>query len=154
MLSKLELKVPPVVVVLATVTLMWVAARLTPALTRTFGARYILAGFLGCSGLLISYLGVISFRRAKTTVNPLKPHSASSLVASGIYQRTRNPMYLGFLMVLAGWAVLLSNVVAFIFLPLFILYMNRFQIRPEERALATLFGEEFALYRSKVRRWL
>jgi|SRR4051794_27343191 protein-S-isoprenylcysteine O-methyltransferase Ste14 len=151
---KLELKVPPVVVVLATALLMWVAALSVPGLTRTFGARYFVAGFLGCFGLLVSYLGVASFRRSRTTVNPLKPQSATSLVTAGIYQRTRNPMYLGFLMVLAGWAVLLSNVIAFIFLPLFIVYMNHFQIRAEERALTALFGEEFVRYQTKVRRWL
>ncbi|MDB6034372.1 MAG: conserved rane protein of unknown function [Verrucomicrobiales bacterium] len=154
MLSKLELKVPPVVVVLAMASLMWIAAASTPDLTRVFGAGHLVAAVLDCFGLLISYLGVTSFRRSRTTVNPLKPQTATTLVTSGIYQRTRNPMYLGFLIVLLGWGVLLSNVIAFIFLPLFIFYMNRFQIHPEERALATLFGKEFAFYRSKVRRWL
>ena len=67
---------------------------------------------------------------------------------------TRNPMYLGFLLVLLGWAIYLSNVLAFLLLPAFILYMNRFQIYPEEKALASLFGEEFASYKSRVRRWL
>jgi protein-S-isoprenylcysteine O-methyltransferase Ste14 len=154
MLVNLELKVPPVVVVFVTAALMWAAAMFTPALSQPFGARYLAAGFLFLLGLLISLLGVTSFKRAKTTVNPLTPQSASSLVTSGIYQRTRNPMYLGFLLALVGWCVFLSNVAAFVFLPLFILYMNRFQIRPEERALAALFGDEFVRYRSKVRRWL
>ena len=99
-------------------------------------------------------MGFASFRRAKTTVNPMKPDSASSLVVSGIYDLTRNPMYLGFLVILVGWAFFLSNALGFIFLPLFVLYMNRFQIEPEERALASVFGEAFASYRSRVRRWL
>ena len=92
--------------------------------------------------------------RAGTTVNPIKPETAGSLVVSGIYRRTRNPMYLGFLLGLAGWAVFLSNALAFIFLPVFVLYLNRFQIRREERALASVFGKDFAAYQSKVRRWL
>jgi len=75
-------------------------------------------------------------------------------VTSGIYRYTRNPMYLGLLLILLGWAVFLANIVAFIFLPAFIAYLNRFQIRPEEKAMASLFGQDFANYRSKVRRWL
>jgi protein-S-isoprenylcysteine O-methyltransferase Ste14 len=75
-------------------------------------------------------------------------------VRSGVYSFTRNPMYLGFLLVLVGWATFLSNALAFLILPAFILYMNRFQIEPEERALASLFAEEFVAYKSRVRRWL
>lgn len=95
-----------------------------------------------------------TFRRAKTTVNPLKPQSSSSLVTWGIYAITRNPMYLGGLVILTGCAVFLSNALAFLLLPAYILYINRFQIAPEERALTSLFGQEFAAYRSRVRRWL
>ena len=63
-------------------------------------------------------------------------------------------MYLGLLLVLLGWAIHLSNALAVLLLPALILYMNRFQIVPEERALATRFGQEFAAYKSRVRRWL
>ena len=76
------------------------------------------------------------------------------LVATGLYAYTRNPMYLGFLLVLLGWAVFLSSILAFLFLPAFIVYMNHFQIEPEERALATLFGQAFAAYKARARRWL
>jgi protein-S-isoprenylcysteine O-methyltransferase Ste14 len=103
---------------------------------------------------MIIVLGVASFKRAKTTINPMKPESSSSLVISGIYKLSRNPMYLGFLLVLVGWAVLLSNALAFVFVPAFIFYMNRFQIDPEEKALAGKFGQEFLDYKSRVRRWL
>jgi protein-S-isoprenylcysteine O-methyltransferase Ste14 len=84
----------------------------------------------------------------------MNPGASSSLVIRGVYTLTRNPMYLGFLLVLVGWAVFLSNTLAFLLLPVFILYMNRFQITPEERALASLFGQEFVVYKSRVRRWL
>ena len=98
--------------------------------------------------------GIVSFRRAKTTVNPMKPDSTSSLVVSGIYRYTRNPMYLGFLLVLLGWAAFLSNVAALAFLPAFVVYMNRFQIRPEERVLASLFPHDCSGIPAKVRRWI
>ena len=103
---------------------------------------------------MVVVLGAIAFRRAGTTVNPLHPENASALVVRGIYRLTRNPMYLGMLILLVGWAVLLANFIPWIFLPGFVLYMNRFQIGPEERMLASMFGNDFTLYRSRVRRWL
>ena len=72
----------------------------------------------------------------------------------GVYALTRNPMYLGLLLVLTGWAIFLSNVLGFVFLPAFVLYISRFQIAPEERALTSLFGRDFVAYKSRVRRWL
>ena len=97
---------------------------------------------------------MVSFRRARTTVNPLQPTKASTLVATGIYRVSRNPMYLGFLVCLLGWAILLSNPIAFLLPPQFVLGMNRWQIVPEEQALALRFGPEFAAYKIRARRWL
>ena len=150
----LELKIPPVAVVLAVSALMWLVAWAVPAFKFLLPARDLVAMSFVLAGAVTSALGVVSFRRARTTVNPMKPELPSSLVASGIYGLTRNPMYLGFLLVLLGWAIFLSSVLAFIFLPAFILYMNRFQIDPEERALAALFGQEFTAYKARARRWL
>ena len=150
----LELKIPPVALVIITAALMWLVSRMGSAFGFLLPARRALALGLVVAGAVISALGVVSFRRAGTTVNPIKPETAGSLVVSGIYRRTRNPMYLGFLLGLAGWAVFLSNALAFIFLPVFVLYLNRFQIRREERALASVFGKDFAAYQSKVRRWV
>ena len=73
---------------------------------------------------------------------------------SGVYTITRNPMYLGLAIVLLGWACFLSNALAFAFIPAFVLYMNRFQIGPEEAVLGGMFGEQYTSYRSRVRRWL
>jgi protein-S-isoprenylcysteine O-methyltransferase Ste14 len=84
----------------------------------------------------------------------MKPEIASSLVTSGAYRFTRNPMYLGLCLLLVAWALFLSSLLAFVGPLLFILYMNRFQIAPEETALSTIFGEEFANYKAKVRRWI
>jgi protein-S-isoprenylcysteine O-methyltransferase Ste14 len=63
-------------------------------------------------------------------------------------------MYLGFFLILIGWAIFLSHALSVLLLPAFVWYMNRFQIEPEERALASLFGEAFEAYRTRVRRWL
>jgi protein-S-isoprenylcysteine O-methyltransferase Ste14 len=150
----LELKVPPGVLVAIVATLMWVISSGTPILNLFVPAKSFWSLAWGLAGAVICVSGVVSFRRAKTTVNPMKPQSASSLIVSGVYKYTRNPMYLGLFLILLGWAAFLSNLAAVALLPVFIGYINRFQIRPEERVLAALFPREYPAYRAKVRRWI
>ncbi len=152
--SSLELKLPPVLVVAVAALLMWVIAWALPALEPTLPGRVPAAIIAAAAGALLSLAGVVEFRRSRTTVNPLKPDTASSLVSGGIYRVTRNPMYLGFALALLGWGVFLANPASLAMLFPFVVCMNRFQIVPEEKALETLFGAAFAAYRSKVRRWL
>jgi protein-S-isoprenylcysteine O-methyltransferase Ste14 len=149
-----HLKIPPVATVLLLGGLMFVAARAVPDLGYTLPARRVGALTLALAGVVIALLGVISFRRAKTTVNPLHPEAASALVVSGIYRLTRNPMYLGLLLLLLGWAMFLANALTLVFPAVYVPLMNRLQILPEEKALAEKFGSGFADYQSKVRRWL
>jgi len=104
--------------------------------------------------MAIGSAGMVSFWRAKTTMNPTKADAVSSLVTGGVFRFTRNPMYLSLLLYLLAWAVYLSSWLALLLLPAFVLYINRFQIRPEERALSSLFGSEYAAYKGRVRRWL
>lgn len=150
----LELKVPPAVVGALAAGLMWLAAHGAPALAFQFPWRDWIAAGLVLLGSIIAVSGIVSFRRARTTVNPTRPATASSLVVSGIYRFTRNPMYLGFALVLLALAVHMANALALALVPCFVLYLDRFQIRAEERALASLFPREFAAYTSRVRRWL
>jgi protein-S-isoprenylcysteine O-methyltransferase Ste14 len=133
---------------------MWLVSSLVAPLEMPFGLRVGVALALALVGLGFSVAGVASFRRARTTINPTKPSTASSLVSGGVYRITRNPMYLGLLLVLLGWAVSLSNPLALLLVPVFVLYINRFQINPEERALSSLFGREYAAYKKRVCRWL
>jgi len=102
----------------------------------------------------VGLAGVVAFRRARTTVNPLQPERASALVTGGIYRHTRNPMYLAVATMLLAWGLWLGNALGPLGAVLFVAWMDRLQIPPEERALAALFGEEFERYRRKVRRWL
>ncbi len=150
----LELKIPPPAVGLCVGVSMWLAARALPVFAFALPGREYFAVALAAAGLLTDVAGIASFVRARTTVNPLKPANASSLVTSGIYRITRNPMYFGMLLILFAWATYLANAVAFAIVPAFILYLNRFQIEPEERALAALFGDAFVAYKTRVRRWL
>jgi protein-S-isoprenylcysteine O-methyltransferase Ste14 len=153
-MSALELKVPPPVLALCLALLMWLASSLVSPVAVPFGVRVGVALVLLVIGQSISISGMVSFRRAKTTMNPIKPSAVSSLVTGGVYRFTRNPMYLGLSITLMGWAVFLSNPLAFLAVPLFVLYVERFQINPEERVLSSLFGADYATYKEKVRRWL
>ena len=103
---------------------------------------------------IISIAGMVAFRRAKTTVNPVKASLASSLVIRGVYRYTRNPMYVGLLLTLLAWAVFLANPLAVLWVVVYVLYITRFQIIPEERVLASLFGAEYEAYKGRVRRWI
>ena len=153
-MSFLEHKIPPPVVGLLCAGAMWYLASHTPLLNAPKAALFVAAVALGTAGILVMLAGVISFRLARTTVNPLKPETATALVTSGVFRHTRNPMYLGMLLVLVGWAAYLSSPAALLGVVAFWLYIERFQIRPEERALEALFGSSFSEYKSRVRRWL
>ena len=101
-MHRLELKVPPLIVVAVTVGLMALTAWLAPMKPWHFTDATSLAWTLVVAGGLVALAGVSAFRRARTTVNPMHPDTSSTLVTSGIYRYTRNPMYLGFLLILAG----------------------------------------------------
>lgn len=150
----LRLRIPPVAVAALAVVAMWGITHATPALHFQLPAKWVLATACVLAGLIFAALGVVRFVRAETTVNPLKPAEASALVTSGVYRLTRNPMYLGLLLLLAGVACVFSHGLAFAVLPAFVIYMNRFQIAPEEAALSGIFGTAYATYRQRVRRWL
>lgn len=151
----LELRVPPPIVLLVALALMWLIDRALPSLRMPFPGHTALAVVLAVLGIFVSVSGVREFRRARTTVNPLKPAEAAVLVSRGIYARTRNPMYLGLSIVLTAWAIAIVNPVSLLLiLPLSVAYLTRFQILPEERVLEEKFGDEFRAYARKVPRWL
>lgn len=150
----LELKVPPVAVVVACAAAMLGLSWLTPAATCELPGSRIASLGLALLGATTAMAGVFAFRASKTTVDPRTPDATSTIVVKGIYRLSRNPMYLGFLSILAGWAVYLSNATAMMLLPAFVAYINAFQIKPEERILLSKFGPQFAKYMESVRRWL
>ena len=154
-MGALENRIPPPLVTTLFGLLMWLAAHHLPgALELKVEWRASIALLVLLAGVAICLAGVLSFRVARTTVNPLRPETASALVRSGIYRHTRNPMYLGFATGLLAWSVYLAWPPALLGVLGFVLYMNRFQIAPEERALTGLFGNDFVQYCRQVRRWL
>ena len=145
---------PPLAVAVSLGIAMWIVARALPSLRWEFPGRRPIALGLLALGVAISLAGVVAFRRARTTTNPLRPDAASALVVSGIYKRTRNPMYLGFVVMLLAWSAWLAHPVALLGIAGFVAWMNRFQIPAEERAIGALFGAEFEQYCAQVRRWI
>lgn len=150
----LENRVPPLLVGLACAGIMQYLASQSAALIIPRVALLIMAVGFCTAGLVVMFAGLVSMRRAKTTINPHKPDTATALVTNGIYRYTRNPMYLGMLFLLVAWAAYLSSLIAVVGVCAFWIYIERFQIRPEERVLESLFGSEFSDYMSRVSRWL
>ncbi len=153
-MSKLELRIPPVGVFLLFCTAMWLVSGITPDYAFDPLFQAVLIALLLAAGAVFGLGGVLAFRKAGTTVNPLQPENSASLVDRGVYRFSRNPMYLALLFVLLALGMFLANVNALVIAALFVPYMNRFQIQPEERAMEKLFGAEFENYCRSVRRWI
>ena len=150
----LELRIPPPAVAALMAGAVWGISVFAPLIAVPTFMRVVAAVVIALVGGAFSIAGIISFRLARTTINPMKPETTTSLVSSGIYRLTRNPMYVGLLFVLVAWAVFLSSAWALLGPLAFVLYINRFQIVPEERVLSAMFGTEYSAYKSTVRRWL
>ena len=150
----MEHKIPPPVVGLACAGLAWVLASTAPALVLQLPGGLALAVALAAAGLALELWGLWVFRRHHTTPNPLAPGRARTVVQSGPYRFTRNPMYLGVALQLLAWCIYLGSPLSLLALAAFVAYITRFQILPEERALARNFGEPYAQYLRRVRRWL
>lgn len=146
--------IPPPVVGLLAAGLAWMSATYIPALTVSFPGQDVFAGLLALIGFTIDGAGILAFIRQRTTVNPLRPERAQSLVVSGFYRYSRNPMYLGMAFLIAAWSVYLGTLAGLVILPAFVLILNEIQIKPEEAALERLFGDDYRAYKRRVRRWL
>jgi protein-S-isoprenylcysteine O-methyltransferase Ste14 len=153
-MKALELKIPPPIVALLVAVAMWKIAKVSPSLDIPLFIREVIAGVLLLVGAAFALPGFIALIRARTTFNSMKPKATSSLVTGGIYTFTRNPMYLSVLLILVAWTIFLSSAWALVGPVAFVLYINHFQIKPEERALAAIFRTAYAEYKGRVRRWL
>ena len=153
-MKRLELKVPPLALFLGCALLTLALAALQVATFRATSFWRTAGVLLIAAGVLVAVLGVLEFRRADTTVNPMSPERASNVVTSGVYRWSRNPMYLGMASVLAGLALAVGSATGLLVTAGFCAYLSRFQIAPEERRLLEAFGEPYARYLRQVRRWL
>ena len=149
---RLETKIPPPMVALIFGLLINYTKDIFPNLVikneNIFGTCFILIG-------LVCFLSAIGlFKKNQTTVTPLNPSSATKLITNGIYKYSRNPMYLGMSLVLAGISIMVNPIGGLALVSGFILYINQFQIEPEEKAMTKLFKNEFSEYKKYVRRWI
>ena len=147
-------KIPPPVLLLVTGAMMWFVAHSSFAVS--FSVPYPLFVAIGVAsiGVAIDIFAIREFRSVKTTVNPLRPENASTLVRGGIFNKSRNPMYLGMLFLLSGWAIWLGSASNIVVIVLFVPLITQLQIKPEEAALRTLFGQDYVDYCEQVGRWV
>lgn len=150
----MKLKIPPAVVTAICLGLMWLLDYLIHiGYTPLPGARLVAVILLGVAAFF-GISGLYQFYKNRTSIDPHKPTKASNLVTSGIYQLSRNPMYVALFFLLLAYATMLQNIANLLVLPLFIWYMNRYQIIPEEEVMEEKFGDAYRVYQSEVRRWL
>lgn len=150
----LDKKIPPPIVAIFFAVLMKFLAPYGPSISMPETFNLILCSAITIVALVVDISAILSFKKMQTTVNPLKPSSATQLVVNGVYHFSRNPMYLGMVLLLSAWGIYLSSLFGLFLILGFVFYITRFQIRPEERALTKLFTTDFINYKQTVRRWL
>jgi protein-S-isoprenylcysteine O-methyltransferase Ste14 len=150
----LENRIPPPLMFLIVAVAMWGVSLLSSPLAIEPGLRYAIVALFFVAGGLFAAPAITAFRRASTTIDPVHIDSASALVTSGIYRLTRNPMYVGLTSLLLSWAAFLAAPWSFVGPLLFVLFITRFQIIPEERAMTAKFGPDYTDYKRRARRWL
>ena len=153
-MTRLEHRIPPPLLAVLIAACMWLATHLVPTIELGRTPRLALAALFALPAALCAGSAFRAFRRARTTIDPLRIGQASSLVTTGIYRLTRNPMYLALTLLLCAWAAWLSAPWTALGPALFAAFITRFQILPEERVLQDIFGRPYADYRRRVGRWI
>jgi len=154
LVERFELRVPPVAVAVLLLLAMRVAARWGPGLPGPADAADALGTALTIGGVLFAAAGAWQFHRHATTVDPMHPDRATSLVDRGVFALSRNPMYVGFVIALLGAAMMFDALLALAGPALLAAWLHRFQVLPEERILRDRFGARFEAYCRRVPRWL
>jgi protein-S-isoprenylcysteine O-methyltransferase Ste14 len=153
-MNHLQLKIPPPVYLLLTMGLMWLAHTYLP-LFHWIESPWDRAGLLLIvAAIVMDFWSLGLFFRAHTTFNPIHPERTHALVTQGPYRYTRNPMYVGMLVILSGWAIYLGTITPLLCLPLFVFILTIQQILPEEKVLEEKFGNAYLAYKEHTPRWL
>ena len=150
----MRLRIPPVIQVIFFSSAMLVISRYAVKASFGFASINEFALFCLAGGVVMISSGIVIFRKAKTTVTPLHPDKTSTLVTMGIYQYTRNPMYFGLFLVLFSFSLYLQNLASMFVLPVYVWFISKYQIMPEEEALQKVFGDDYKNYQDRVRRWI
>ncbi|MDW6003813.1 methyltransferase family protein [Vibrio mangrovi] len=151
---RLALKVPPVFVFIAAIILIHLCSWLFPGTSVELPFKWLVAAVCLMFSAYLGLFALLTFYRVKTTVNPVNPELAARMVTHGVFRVSRNPMYLGLLLILIADVYWLGNLIGILCAVGFVAYMTYFQIIPEERALSVRFGEQYRDYQRQVRRWI
>lgn len=146
-------KIPPPIILLLSGLAIWLL-RNEGALPIKHEVKAILGGGFVVLGIAFDLFGLMEFQKFKTTINPLNPNKTRAFVQTGIYSRTRNPMYLGMVFLLVGWSIINKASFGILIIPLFMKYIETFQIIPEEKILTEKFGKKYQDYCEKTGRWI
>ena len=150
----MKLKIPPPIYFALTALVMWLIARNTNFMEFAFPGQAFLALLLAVGGIAVGAMALAHFSKAKTTFHPTDPEKTTVIVDSGVYAISRNPMYLGLAMGLAGIAIYFGAPLNMVPLIVFIWIITEMQIKPEEDILRKNFGEPYEAYCRRVRRWI
>lgn len=155
-MQRLELLIPPPIVAAVVALLMWLSHLYWPlfAWSMSVSGQFLLMGLLVLLAVIFGVGALLRFRTLHTTADPRNPHRTQQLAITGVYAYSRNPMYLGVYFLLLCWAIYLTNWAALVLSLLFVGFITRFQIIPEERVLQKMFGASYQHYCEKVRRWI
>ncbi len=148
----MKTKIPPPIIALTCIVINYLSTYLINPIK--FANIEIIGILILLVGLVTAMLAIFLFKKVKTTVNPINPEEATTLVTTGIFSVTRNPMYLGLFFVICSTIFFFGSWCGIIILTLFVWYINKFQIIPEEEAMEKLFGDKYNEYRQNVRRWI
>lgn len=154
MTRDLENRIPPPALAVGVAILMGAASLIGQPPGAPSAGRLILGGTLLMASGVFAAPAFLAFNRAGTTVDPVRIDNASVLVTSGVYGISRNPMYVALSLLLLALAAVLARPWALLGPLVFATYVTRFQILPEERAMRAKFGDAYAAYERRVRRWL
>lgn len=152
-MDQLNLKIPPVLVFGIFALLMWMLKLLLPVGSFDFYGRIFFCKLFVVLGIVLGVISLLQFYKFRTTIHPKELSKVSNLVTTGLYNFSRNPMYLGLLLFLLAWGLWLGNAFNILLAAGFVGYMNRFQISLEEKALLERFGKDYKNYCILVRRW-
>ena len=148
----IKTKIPPPLVALTFSLLVAYSKSIFPKVDIEYGS--VFGSFMISIGSIIILSAIIEFKNYKTSLTPLNPSNATKLIVHGVYKFSRNPMYLGLLLILSGISIIQNPIGGLLFVPSFILYITHFQIIPEESAMLDLFKDDFSKYKENVRRWI
>ncbi|MDA9655999.1 isoprenylcysteine carboxylmethyltransferase family protein [Alphaproteobacteria bacterium] len=148
----MKTKIPPPIIALICIVINYLSTYLINPIK--FPNIEIIGGLILLLAVATAVLATLLFKKDQTTVNPRNPEKATTLVTSGIFSITRNPMYLGLFLSISSTILFFGSWFGIIILMFFVWYINKFQIIPEEEAMEKLFGGKYSEYRQKVRRWI